>query len=47
MMFVGGVMVALAVEKCNLHKRIAVGILHIVGTKPLWLVRDKCGECHL
>ncbi|KAK2168612.1 hypothetical protein LSH36_15g02107 [Paralvinella palmiformis] len=35
MMFVGGIMVALAVEKCNLHKRIAVGILHLVGTKPL------------
>ncbi|KAK2168613.1 hypothetical protein LSH36_15g02108 [Paralvinella palmiformis] len=38
MMFVGGIMVALAVEKCNLHKRIAVGILHLVGTKPLWLM---------
>jgi sodium-dependent dicarboxylate transporter 2/3/5 len=36
MMFVGGLMVALAVEKCNLHKRIAIGILYLLGTKPLW-----------
>ena len=33
-MFMGGMMMALAIEKCNLHKRIGLGILVLVGSKP-------------
>ncbi|CAD5122851.1 DgyrCDS11253 [Dimorphilus gyrociliatus] len=33
MMFMGAIMVALAVEKCNLHRRIALKILLIVGER--------------
>ena len=47
MMFVGGLMVALAVEKCNLHKRIAVGILHVMGTKPLWYVSHRMSNLYI
>jgi sodium-dependent dicarboxylate transporter 2/3/5 len=36
MMFVGGLMVAIAVENCCLHKRIALKIIMMCGTKPRW-----------
>ncbi len=33
-LFLGGFMLGLAMEKCNLHRRIALNILHKVGTSP-------------
>ena len=33
-LFIGGFLVALAIQKWDLHKRIALGILHLVGGSP-------------
>lgn len=30
-MFLGGIMIALAVEYCNLHKRVALKVIQIIG----------------
>jgi len=34
LLLIGGLMMALAVEKCQLHARIALKILLVFGTKP-------------
>uniref|UniRef100_A0A915J488 Uncharacterized protein n=1 Tax=Romanomermis culicivorax TaxID=13658 RepID=A0A915J488_ROMCU len=37
-LFVGGIMVALATEECNLHKRLALKVLLTFGAQPRWLM---------
>ena len=34
MMFISGIIVALAIEHCGLHKRIALNCILMIGTSP-------------
>lgn len=43
MMFIGGLILALAIQFCNLHKRAALAVLLLVGAKPRWLLAGFMG----
>lgn len=39
--FFGGVVLALGVEKSNLHRRIALRVIMTVGTNPRWYLNTN------
>lgn len=43
MMFIGGIVIAIAVEHCNLHQRLALAVMRTVGCSPKRLNLGLCG----
>lgn len=42
LMFIGGLIIALAVEHCNLHKRVALKVISLIGcSQRRWV---SCGD---
>ena len=37
-MFLGGILMAVSIENCGLHRRLALGMLRLVGSQPRWIL---------